>query len=185
MSFIDYDGVFYRLLHPRPTILLITQCPNGRFNAMPASWNMPISEEPPTIGVSVYKEAYTYQCLKHSPEATINVPSHEHVDLIYALGSVSGRDVDKVSKFGLRLIPSDVVKVPTWADALAVYEAVVDREVEVGEVGLFVFRVLKVKVKEGAATRWGYDLGKVNILLHDAGRVFYMVNPRRLMAKRG
>ncbi len=183
MSLVEYSGVFYRPLHPRPTILLITLCPGGRVNAMPASWNMPISEEPPTIGISVYKEAYTYQCLKHHPEATVNVPSQEHADLVYALGSVSGRSVDKVAKYGLRLIPSDTIKTPTWADALAVYETVVDKEIEVGEVGLFVLRVLKVKVKEGLVDKWGINLGKTNILLHGSGRVFYLVDSRRMLAK--
>jgi len=183
MSLVNYEGVFYRPLHPRPTILLVTLCPNGRVNVMPASWNMPISEEPPTIGVSVYKSAYTYQCLKHHPEATVNVPSHEYVDLVYALGTVSGRDVDKVARFNIRLTPSETVKVPTWADAVAVYETVVDREVEVGEVGLFVLRVLRVKVREGLVDRWGINLNKTNILLHGAGRSFYLVNPRRIMAR--
>ena len=183
MGFVDYDGVFYRLLHPRPTVVLITLCPNGRVNLMPASWNMPISEEPPTIGVSIWRESYTYQCLNHNPEATINVPSHEQVNVVYALGSVSGRDVDKVSRFNIKLIPSEVVKAPTWVDAIAVYEAIVDKEVEVGESSLFVFRVLKVKVKEGLADKWGLNLLKTNILLHGAGRVFHAVDARRILAR--
>lgn len=184
MSFIEYKGVFYRLLHPRPTVVVITQCPNGRFNAMPASWNVPISEEPPTIGIAVYRETYTYQCLNHDPEATINVPGIEQLDLVYRLGSVSGRDVDKVREFKLELVPSDVVKVPGLRDAIAIYEAKVVNRLDVGESTFFVFEVLKVKVKPGIADEWGIDFSKTNILLHGAGRVFHRVDPHKLFAKK-
>ncbi|ADN50889.1 flavin reductase family protein [Vulcanisaeta distributa] len=184
VSFIEYKGVFYRLLHPRPTILLITLCPGDRVNAMPASWNLPISEEPPTIGVAVYREAFTYQCLNHHPEATINIPSIDQVDLIYQLGSVSGKDVDKIREFQIQLVPSDVIKVPTWRDAIAVYETRVMNRLDVGESTLFVFEVLKVKVKPGIADEWSIDFSKTNIPLHGAGRVFYRVDPRKVFARK-
>ncbi len=184
VSFIEYKGVFYRLLHPRPTILLITLCPGDRVNAMPASWNLPISEEPPTIGVAVYRETFTYQCLNYHPEATINIPSIDQVDLIYQLGSVSGKDVDKVREFRIQLVPSDVVKVPTWRDAIAVYETRVMNRLDVGESTLFVFEVLKVKVKPGIADEWSIDFSKTNIALHGAGRVFHRVDPRKVFARK-
>ncbi|ADY00328.1 flavin reductase domain protein, FMN-binding protein [Vulcanisaeta moutnovskia 768-28] len=184
VSFIEYNGVFYRLLHPRPTILLITLCPGDRVNIMPASWNLPISEEPPTIGVAVYRETFTYQCLNYHPEATINVPSIKHVDLIYQLGSVSGRDVDKIREFKVQLIPSDIVKAPTWRDAIAAYEVRVMNRLDVGESTLFVFEVLKVKVKTGIADEWSIDFSKTNIPLHGAGRVFHRVDPRKVFAKK-
>ena len=59
---------FYRTLHPSLTVVLITKCPNGRLNAMPASWNMPVAEEPPSVAVSVYRGTYTFQCLEHHPQ---------------------------------------------------------------------------------------------------------------------
>lgn len=182
--YVEYKGVFYRPLHPRPTVVIIAQCPGGRLNAMPASWNTPVSEEPPTIAVAVDRSAYTFQCLEHSGEATINVVPIELADLVYALGSVSGRDVDKVSAFGLKLIPSDVVKAPGLDGAIAIYEARVMAKLDVGEVRLYVFEALKVKVREGLVDEWGPVLEKTNLLLHGAGRAFYKVDPRRVWARR-
>jgi len=184
MTFVKYSGKFYRLIHPRPTIILATLCPNNKVNLMPASWNMPISEEPETIGVAVFKETYTYECLNYYDEVTINVPGPELLDLTYALGSVSGRDVDKVEKFKVRLIESERVKVPGMSDAIAIYEAKTINKVDVGECGLFVFQVLVTKVKEGLADQYGLILDKTNLLLHNAGRVFHTANPRKLFAKK-
>jgi len=103
------------------------------------------------------------------------VPHSGLADVVYWLGSVSGKDVDKVSRFGLRLEPSERVSVPRWSDAVASLEARVSSKMDVGESRVYAFEVLAVYVKEGLYTRWGYDFSKVNLLLHGAGRTFYLV----------
>lgn len=72
-------------------------------------WNMPISEELPTIGVSVYKKNCTFKRLEHVPEATLNVAGPDHVDLVYKPGPVSRKDVDRVKTFGVKLMPSELI----------------------------------------------------------------------------
>ncbi|MFN3805358.1 MAG: flavin reductase family protein, partial [Pyrobaculum sp.] len=103
---------FYRLLHPRPTVVIIAKCPDGRINLMPASWNTPVSEEPPTIAVAIDKSTYTHRCLQWHKAATINIFSIDAADLIYKLGTASGREVDKAAAFGVGLQPSEKVDVP-------------------------------------------------------------------------
>lgn len=172
---LDPKVKFYYTLHPSPTIVLVTKCPNGRFNAMPASWNTPVSEEPPTVAVIIDKETYTFQCLEYHNEATINVPHIGQADIVYALGSTSGRDVDKITKFNIKLEPSETISVPRWSEAIASLEGKVYAKLDVGEVRLYVFEILAVYVKEGLYTQWGWDLTKTSILLHGAGRTFYGV----------
>lgn len=180
-----YQGKFYRLLHPRPTVVIAAKCPNGKINLMPASWNTPVSEEPPTVAVAVDKSAYTHTCLQYSGKATLNIPPIEMADLIYKLGSVSGAEVDKVAKFGISLEPSETIDVPRLAGSLGGYEAEVYKVVEVGEVALYIFKVLNVWIAaEGVADQWGFNFGKVNIPLHGAGRAFYRVDPRPVYAKK-
>jgi flavin reductase (DIM6/NTAB) family NADH-FMN oxidoreductase RutF len=180
-----YKGKFYRLIHPRPTIILGTICPNGRVNLMPASWNMPSSEEPPTIAVSVYRETYTYECLKYHGEATINVPGVDMLDLTYMLGSCSGRDVDKVKEFKVELIESEKIKPPGIKNSLAIYEGKVIGTLPAGECDIFLFEILNVKVKEGVADEYGLKIGdNVNLLLHGSGRVFYLVYYKKYFAKK-
>ncbi|MEM1925669.1 MAG: flavin reductase family protein [Pyrobaculum sp.] len=181
---VTYRDKFYRLLHPRLVVVLATKCPNNRLNLMPASWNTPVSEDPPTVAVAIDRESYTHSCLQYHKYATINILSIDAVDLIYNLGSVSGAEVDKVSKYSVELAPSEKVDVPRVSSAIAGYEVEVYREVEVGEVVLYIFKVLNSWADRDLVGLYGYDLRKTNLPLHGAGRRFYKIDPASVEAGR-
>ncbi|CCC82345.1 flavin reductase family protein [Thermoproteus tenax] len=182
--YIEYKGTFYRPLHPRPTLIVVSMCPDGRINLMPASWNTPVSEEPPTIAVAIDKSSYTFKCLEHSGEATLNVVPVDMLNLAYALGSTTGAKVDKTKKFDVRLVPSEKIGTPGVDGSIAIYETKVLTKADIGDVMLYVFEVLFVRVKEGLVDEWGPVLERTSPLLHGAGRVFYRVDPKKLWAKR-
>ena len=174
---------YYLMLHPRPAVLVLTLCPKEKINVMAISWITPISEEPPTLGMAIDKEAYTNTCLEYCPEVTINIPSIDYRDLVLSVGSVSGRDVDKVKVFNIKLSSANKVKVPVWSDALGIIEGRVSKVIDIGEVRFYVVEVLDAYVKKGTFTKWGWNLSKVNPILHGSGKVFY--SPGRVfMAKK-
>ena len=183
--FKDYTGRFYYLLHPRPTVVVGSLCPNGRINFMPASWNTPVSEEPPTVAVAIDSGNYTRECLDYCGEATLNVLSLDDADLIYGLGSISGRNVDKVSQYGVELVDSVSVKPPGIRKALAVLETKVLSKHRVGESVLYVLQVVKARVREGITDTYGYLLNVVSPALHGSGRYFYGVGSRKEAARKG
>lgn len=183
--FEEFAGKFYYLLHPRPTVVVGTVCPNGRVNFMPASWNTPVSEEPPTVAIAVDAAAYTRECLDFGGEASLSILSLDDVQLLYDLGSVSGREVDKVSKFGLELVESVTIRPPGISRSLAILESKVIGKYPVGESFLYLFEIRSARVRSGVADRFGFLLPeKVNLPLHASGRYFYGVGPRRLAARR-
>jgi flavin reductase (DIM6/NTAB) family NADH-FMN oxidoreductase RutF len=183
--FRNYIGRFYYLLHPRLTVIVGSVCPNGRVNLMPASWNTPVSEEPPAVAVAIDSSSYTRECLDYCGEATLSILSLEDSDLIYLLGTTSGRDVDKVAQYGVELVDSVDVRPPGIKRALAILETRVLSKYQVGESILYILQVLRARVREGVADRYGYTLSTVSPALHGVGRYFYGVGPRREAARRG
>jgi flavin reductase (DIM6/NTAB) family NADH-FMN oxidoreductase RutF len=175
--------LFYYMIHPRPTLFIISRCPDGKVNIMPASWNMPVSEEPPTVAISVYREAYTYKCLEYSGEASLNVPSWEHLDLAYKLGTTSGHDIDKIKEFNIRLGKAKKINTPIWLDAIGIMEAKVLEAYNVGECRLYIFEIKEIYAREVLFTRYGWNFKKTNLLLHNMGRTFYKIGEMKRAKK--
>ncbi|NPA97373.1 MAG: flavin reductase family protein [Crenarchaeota archaeon] len=175
---------FYYLLHPRPVVLVTSKCPNGRFNVAPIAWITPVSEEPPTLALAVDKENYTYQCLETCPELVINIPSLDMAELVMELGSVSGRNVDKIAKFGVRTARSSKVEPPRIEGCIGWIECKVSQKLDVGEVGLFICEVLEYDTAPNTSTDWGWDLSRTSPLLHVGGRSFAGVGRRIFVRKR-
>ncbi|MFT4267579.1 MAG: flavin reductase family protein [Xenophilus sp.] len=96
----------YRLLNHGPTVL-VSAAATGRRNIMAAAWAMPLDFAPPKVAVVLDKSTYTRRLLEASGEFALQVPVRAQLDLVDALGSVSGADEatlgrrDKFDAFGL------------------------------------------------------------------------------------
>ncbi len=169
-------GEFYRLLHPRPVIIITSSCDSGKVNAMACSWFTPVSEEPPTVLVVVDETSYTAECVESSGGFAINVLPSEFLGKIWIAGSRSGRDVDKISAMEVNLIRCARINSYAISESLAVVEAVRIGTYGVGGSKIFIGEVVAAYVKEGVTGRYGWDLNKVSIPLHGWGRQFYVVD---------
>src|SRR5580704_7855541 len=95
----------YKLINHGPTTL-IASAARGRSNVMAAAWVMPIDFEPPLVAAVLASGTLTRELVDQSHEFTINLPAASMVDAVYAVGKVSGHEVDKVEKFGLQTSPA-------------------------------------------------------------------------------
>lgn len=100
-----------RLVNHGPTVLITTEH-QGRRNVMAAAWSMPVEFTPPRIAVVVDKKTFTRELLEASGHFAIGLPCAALADLTYAVGSESGREVDKFTRFGLRATPGPVLGLP-------------------------------------------------------------------------
>ncbi len=175
-GYIDAGTKWYYILHPRPVYIILAEHA-GSANFMAASWVMPFSEEPPRIVAALEKEAYTTELIKESAIFTVNVLGVEHIDFIYGAGTISGREVDKLSILGAEVSRDTITGAPrlTKPRPIGVVEAKIHRLLDelAGDVYLVVADVVAAYADESLFnTRYGWEIRKAKIAMHSAGRAF-------------
>jgi flavin reductase (DIM6/NTAB) family NADH-FMN oxidoreductase RutF len=103
-----------RLVNHGPTVLVCTEHA-GRRNVMAAAWSMPVEFTPPRIAVVVDKATFTRELLVASGRFALCLPCPPLADLTFAVGSESGREVDKFARHGIGSTPGPVFGLP-WID---------------------------------------------------------------------
>lgn len=94
-------------------VLLTTQA-DGEVNTMTIGWGTMGTEwYKPVFIAYVRQSRHTKALLDKNPEFTVNVPLGEvDKEVIRVCGAESGRDVDKIEKLHLTLIPGETISVP-------------------------------------------------------------------------
>jgi flavin reductase (DIM6/NTAB) family NADH-FMN oxidoreductase RutF len=101
----------YKLLNHGPTTL-IAAAADGRANVMAAAWVMAIDFEPPKLAAVIAAGTYTRELIERTGEFVVSLPTRAMAKTAFELGSVSGRDVDKLKHFGLATSPASIVAAP-------------------------------------------------------------------------
>ena len=98
--------------------VLLTTCADGEVNTMAISWGMlGIEWKKPLFVTFVRQSRHTKTLLDKNPEFTINVPLGKIDKTVLSVtGTESGRDVNKIEKLNLTLVPGDTVSVPAIAE---------------------------------------------------------------------
>lgn len=100
-----------RLINHGPTVL-VTSAHGGRRNVMAAAWSMPVEFTPPRVAVVIDKKTFTRELVAAAGAFALCVPGAAVVGLTYAVGSESGRDVDKFARHGIDARPGPVLGMP-------------------------------------------------------------------------
>jgi len=132
----------YQLIEPGP-VVLVTTASGGRTNIMTMSWHMMIDFEPPLIACVISNRGFTFDVLKKTKECVINIPTVELAEKVVACGNVSGRKLDKFTKFGLTPLASSCVQAPRIDECYANLECrVIDGKLAT-KYNIFVVEVVK------------------------------------------
>lgn len=100
-----------RLVNHGPTVL-VSAAHDGRRNVMAAAWSMPVEFTPPRIALVIDKRTYTRELVAESGVFGICIPGVALCDITYAVGSESGREVDKFARHGIEWQPDATLGVP-------------------------------------------------------------------------
>jgi len=138
-----------RLLSGGPVVLVTTRW-HGVANVMPLAWSMPLSHEPPLVGIAVHPSRHTYDMIRFSEEFALNFPSRRLTNHVQYLGIVSGRDVQKLDVTKLPTFKAQRIDAPLLEGCLAWVECVVEEVLRLGDHHLFVGKVLAAQAEREA-----------------------------------
>ncbi|MHB9034635.1 MAG: flavin reductase family protein [Anaerolineae bacterium] len=138
-----------RLTAGRPACLLSVRY-KGQFNVMSIAWVMPLSSEPPLLGLAIHPACYTHDMLKKSQECVLNVPSRPLAEQVVKCGSISGAQADKIALTGLHLENGHRVQVPWINECLAHIECSLVNTMSPGDHTVFVVEIVGAWAEEAA-----------------------------------
>ncbi|MEX2158716.1 MAG: flavin reductase family protein [Dehalococcoidia bacterium] len=138
-----------RLLGGGPVTLLTTAW-RGNYNVMPAAFVTPVSFEPPLVAVAVHPSRHTHDMIRYSEEFALNIPSRELLHHCQYLGSVTGREMNKLELTKLPTFRARQVEAPLLEGCVAYIECGVHDAYTTGDHTLFIGKVVAAQVEKEA-----------------------------------
>ena len=124
-------------------VVLVTSGTMEKPNVMTFSWQTPVNtSDPCLIVLAISHVRYSYELIRQNNELVINVPGEELLDQVHYVGTVSGRDADKLRTSGLTIAPAQAVRPPLIAECAGHLECKVVQTFEMESHDLLVCEVV-------------------------------------------
>ncbi|MGZ7048206.1 MAG: flavin reductase family protein [Methanobacterium sp.] len=170
MSFEEIDKKnAYKILAPRPTIIVSTVDKKGNVNAAPFSFTMPVSMDPPLIAFASVTTHHTYKNIEETGQFVVNIPNEDILNELWITGEKFSQDVNEIEKAGLTQTASKKVSPPKINECIATMECKIRWIKEAGDHDLIVGEVLHLEIKEDALKNGLLDVKNVKPVLHLGG----------------
>ncbi len=138
----------HTIVPPCPVWVIGSYDSTGAPNMMTASWVGICCSDPPSVTVSLRKSRHSFGNIIASKAYTVNIPSIAFAKETAFFGSVSGRDVDKITATGLTPVRSELVNAPYIAEFPLVVECRLVETVEIGSHTMLIGEIVDVKADE-------------------------------------
>jgi len=165
----------YLLLNHGPTVL-VSSAHGGKRNVMAAAWNMALDFDPPKVAVVIDKSTLTRELVEASGEFVLNLPSRAQAALTLAVGTQSGRGMDKFATVGVGAAAASVVGAPLIEGCLAWLECRVIAEPHIQQAyDLFLAEVVAAWADPQAFSngRWHFTDDARRSIHYQAGGHFF------------
>lgn len=144
---------------------------------MASGWHTYIGSSPGMYGISLNKETYTYELIDKSGVFGVNFLPGRCSELIQALGTHTGRNINKFEAFHIQYAAGLKAEVPILNDAYFAYECKVHSVSTLGDQEWIVGEVLqRYQDKELFLKNGMPNLEKLDIPLHIGGSSYRILN---------
>lgn len=168
---ISPGSMYNHMIHmivPRPIAFISSVSADGRHNAAPFSYFVPITSRPPLIGVSINRRGGepkdTLSNIQATGDFVVNVVTESLAARVVETSGDWPVDVDELALTGLTAVPATQVKSPRVAESPINMECALHRVVELGETSFVVGEILLVHVSDEMLTEGRIDVTKLKPL---------------------
>jgi len=107
----------FTLIEPGPVVFVTTK--DGlKSNIMTISWTM-VMDFTPVFAITTGPWNYSYEALSRTKECVIAVPTADMIDQIVGVGTCSGADTDKFTRFNLTSKKGSYINAPLILECMA------------------------------------------------------------------
>ena len=163
---------WYKILAPRPVILVSSVNPKGVSNAAPFSFVMPVSMDPPLIAFASDPEHDTVKNILKTKDFVVNIPGRKILKQLWICKKEFPYGVSELKKAKLTEEKSNKVKPPRIKECSAHFECKLYRKERAGDHLLIIGRVLEARVEDRLFRKGKYQLAKADPLLHIGAEEF-------------
>ncbi|MDD4954610.1 MAG: flavin reductase family protein [Candidatus Omnitrophica bacterium] len=166
-----------RLINCGP-VILVSSGYKGRKNITTCAWSMPLSKNPPLLGVALAKKHFSSELIKLSSQFVINVPEWALLDKVMLCGSVSGRNMDKFKESGFTPEKAHSLSdAPKITECAASLECMLVDSKETGDHYLFTGEITYAEAKNNLFVNDFWDTNKAELIFHLGGKFFFKSSP--------
>lgn len=168
------------MLNPTPVVLVTSKNKEGKVNVFTVGWISTVCTKEPVIAMGVRPSRLSYEYIKESGECVINLPSRDMVKIVDYCGVVSGRKLDKIKHFGLKLDDGVEIDTPSLDKSPVSLECKVMSVTNLGTHDLFLLKIVNVKVDKFLLDRNNkICLDKADLICYSHGE-YYALNKKPL-----
>lgn len=148
-----------RLTSPNPVTIVCTEKPDGTTNLATVSWWTYLSFNPNMIAYAMAKTSYSGEMVRKNKKVILTIPGSEIAEAVMGCGRTTGRNTDKVEKFGIELSEVENITIKIPVHSRVAIQCNLKEYYEVGDHYLYICDVEQVygKEEEDALFAWnGY-----------------------------
>jgi flavin reductase (DIM6/NTAB) family NADH-FMN oxidoreductase RutF len=157
-------------LYPIRTYLIVAGTAENP-NPMTADWVVPLSRNPPLLGVAIAHTRYTKKLIDQQKDFVVAVPTIELLKDVWTAGTISGAKKSKKELMSVTFMESKRVKAPSIKECAANLECRVVQEVVTGDHVFYVGEIVNVSYGDAFAVGKP-DVENYRFILHLGGRNF-------------
>lgn len=126
-------------LYPVPVVLVSSiDLKKNRPNIITVAWCGVACSDPAQLSISVRPSRYSHGLIKETGDFVVNIPSTDMINKVDSCGIVSGRAIDKFSRFSLTPQVSALVRSPMIAECPVSIECSLQKTIELGAHDMFI-----------------------------------------------